>query len=493
MSANKLKVLFVSSEAAPFAKTGGLADVCAALPAALREAGDDVRVFIPFYRMVKRLAPRARDVLPCLPIPVLERRENSSVLQLEHEGGIFYFLRNDKYYDREQLYGTPDGDYLDNAERFIYFCKAVLEAVKQLDFRPDVIHCHDWQTGLIPVYLKSVYRDSLFFHHSASMFTIHNLAYQGVFWHWDIHLTGLGWEYFVPNWIEFYGKINLMKAGILHADCVTTVSEQYAREIQSEEFGCGLEGVLRARVDDLYGILNGIDYRKFDPAHDPDIAQNYDAATLEKKSLNKKALQAYYRLSPAAAPLIGVVSRLVEQKGVDLLLEAADGLLEMGFQLAILGTGSAEYHRRLEELARRYPERVGLRLGYDAKLAQLIYAGSDFFLMPSRYEPCGLGQLMSLRYGTIPVVRYTGGLVDTVREFDPQTGSGTGFGFRDYSGKALLETARRALRVYKQKRLWRRLRCNAFDADFSWRRSAQKYRDLYYRIHRRKHGWRQPS
>ncbi len=489
MSDKKLKILFVSSEVAPFAKTGGLADVAGALPSALQSLGHEVRVFLPFYRMVKKGGFKTKEVLPALPIPMLERHENSSVRQTEREGVIFYFLKHDKYYDREELYGDRNGDYPDNAERFIYFCKAVLAATKQLGFRPDVIHCNDWQTGLIPVYLKSLHKGDGFFQHTATLFTIHNLAYQGQFWHWDIHLTGLGWEYFVPDWIEFYGKINLLKAGILHADAVTTVSERYAQEIQTQEFGCGLEGVLHARKEDLHGIVNGIDYQGFDPAHDKHIPQTYDAAHPQKKAVNKKALQEYYGLPAEKAPLIGIVSRLADQKGFDLLAQAMDGLLKMGVQLAILGTGDPKYHDSLAKIAQENPQQVGVKLAYDAGLAQLIYAGSDFFLMPSRYEPCGLGQLISLRYGTIPIVRYTGGLADTVEEFDSQTKQGTGFGFTEYDPQALLGAVERALAVYAQPPLWEQLVQNAFAADFSWSHSARKYIDLYQQIRCKRRGW----
>ncbi len=491
MPDKKLKILFVSSEVAPFAKTGGLADVAGALPRALSRLGHEVRVFLPYYRMVKKGGGKTKTVLPAVPVAISDRLEKSAVRQIQQDGVTFYFLQHDEYYDRDNLYGTDQGDYPDNAERFMYFCRAVLESLKPLEYRPDIIHCNDWQTGLIPVYLKSLYKDDNFFSRTANLFTIHNLAYQGVFWHWDIHLTGLGWDYFVPEWIEFYGKINLMKAGILHAGAVTTVSKKYAREIQTPEFGCGLEDVLRARKHVLHGIVNGIDYQLFNPANDRYIAQVYDSTCPDKKAVNKKALRKYYGLSAKNAPLIGIVSRLADQKGFDLLAEAMDGLLKMGFQLAVLGTGDIKYHKLLKKIAGKNPRQVGVKLVYDVKLAQLIYAGSDLFLMPSRYEPCGLGQLISLRYGTIPLVRYTGGLADTVKEFNLKTKQGTGFGFREYKSKALLIAAEKALTVYMDTLLWQSLLQNAFAADFSWDHSAQEYVALYQQIRCKRLGLRQ--
>lgn len=489
MADSKLKILFVSSEVAPFAKTGGLADVAGALPRALRKMGHDVRVFLPFYRMVRKGKFKTKQILPKLPIPISNRREQSAVREIKHNNVIFYFLEKDEYYDRHELYGTSSGDYSDNAERFIYFDRAVLEAIKQLDFRPDIIHCNDWQTGLIPVYLKSIYQDDLYFHNTASLFTIHNLAYQGVFWHWDIHLTGLGWEYFVPKWIEFYGKINLLKAGILHADAVTTVSQNYAQEIQTPEFGCGLDAVLRARKKDLLGIVNGIDYQEFDPVHDEQIPQTYDSSCPDKKAVNKKALQGKFDLPAKGVPLFGMVSRLADQKGFDLLSNAINGLLKMGIQLVILGTGAENYHILLKKLAKKHPKQLGVKLVYDPALAKLIYAGSDFFLMPSRYEPCGLGQLISLRYGTVPVVRYTGGLSDTIIEFEANTKQGNGFGFTEYSPEALLSAVQKSLEIYNQPALWKKLVQNAFAADFSWDNSAQHYLTVYKKICCKRRGW----
>ncbi|MBI5789269.1 MAG: glycogen synthase GlgA [Candidatus Schekmanbacteria bacterium] len=485
-----MKILFVCSEVAPFAKTGGMADVAGALPLAIRRKGHDVSVFLPYYQIVTKGGYAPKMILPKVSIPVAGNIESSSVHLLESDGVKFYFLEQNRYYNREFLYGPPAGDYPDNAERFIYFNRAVLEAVKQLAFRPDIIHCNDWQTALIPVYLKSLYKNDPFFHCAASLLTIHNVAYQGDFWHWDLHLTGLGWEYFVPKWIEFYGRINLLKSGILHADLVNTVSERYAQEIQTSDYSHGLERVLQARKDSLSGIVNGIDYNLFNPAHDKFIPQKYDTDSVEKKITNKTALQNQFKLANIPdKPVIGMVSRLAQQKGIDLVVSAAEDLLKLGVQLVILGTGDENYHNKLFKLAKAHPHQIGLNLSHDEKMASLIYAGSDFFLMPSRYEPCGLGQMIAMRYGTIPIVRYTGGLADTVTEFDPTAKRGTGFGFEDYKAAELVKTVKRALAVYGQLQLWHALLRNAMNADFSWNNSAAKYEKLYQQAHHISKGW----
>ncbi len=475
-----LKILLISSEVTPFAKTGGLADVAGSLPKALHKLGHDVRIFLPYYRMVKQGGFTTKTVIEDLPVEISNRTEFSNILQIDMKPGVpVYLLENDKYYDRQELYGTPTGDYKDNAERFIYFSRAALEMIKTLDFKPDIIHCNDWQTGLIAVYLKSLYLYSDCLQNVATLFTVHNLAYQGNFWHFDMSLTGLGWEYFIPDWVEFYGKINLLKAGILHANIVNTVSLQYSKEIQTPEYGFGLDGVLRARSKDLYGIVNGLDYDVFNPATDPHIPHKYDHNRLDQKLKNKAALQKTLGLPRSDKPIIGMISRLAVQKGWDLIANVIDELMQLDLQLVVLGAGEEEFVAMLRQIAEKYPEKAGLMIGFDAKLAQLIYAGSDMFLMPSRYEPCGLGQLIALRYGNIPIVRSTGGLADTIKNFNPRTKRGNGFAFKNYSSKEMLATIKRALKVYADKPSWRELMQRGMQQDFSWEHSAKEYVKLY--------------
>ncbi len=476
----KLKILLISSEVAPFAKTGGLADVAGSLPKALHKLGHDVRIFLPYYRMVKQGGFKTKAVIKNLPVEISKRTEYSTILRTELDPGIpVYLLKNDKYYDRQELYGASMGDYKDNAERFMYFSRAVLEMIKTLDFKPDIIHCNDWQTGLIAVYLKSLYLYNDCLQDVATLFTVHNLAYQGNFWHFDMSLTGLGWEYFVPDWVEFYGKINLLKAGILHANIVNTVSRQYSKEIQTPEFGFGLDGVLRARSQDLYGIVNGLDYDVFNPATDTHIPHNYDHTQLGNKQKNKAALQKTLGLPKSDKPLIGMISRLTVQKGWDLIANVIDKLMQLDLQLVVLGAGEEEFVALLERMARKYPKKISLKIGFHTELAQLIYAGSDMFLMPSRYEPCGLGQLIALRYGSIPVVRSTGGLADTIENFSPKTELGNGFAFKNYSSNEMLATIEKALEIYADRATWRKLMQRGMQQDFSWEHSAKEYVKLY--------------
>ena len=476
----RLRILFLSSEVEPFAKTGGLADVAGALPRALAGLGHDVRVLMPKFRGVERHAGSLTAVISPLRVPIADRTQEGALLEGRMGAGIpIYFLAQDHYYDRDGLYGTPEGDYWDNCERFIFFCRAAVEAIKGLGWSPHVIHANDWQTGLVPVYLETLYRDDPALTKIGILFTIHNLAYQGVFWHYDMPMTGLGWDLFTPAGIEFYGKINFLKGGLVFGDLLTTVSRTYAREIQTPEFGCGLEGVLQERSPALHGVVNGIDYEAWNPASDPAIPKGYTAEDPQGKGACKLALQEELGLAQEPVPLVGMVTRLVEQKGLTLVLDALPGLLAEGVQLALLGSGEPALEQAFERAAREHAGRVAVRLGYDAALARRIYAGADFFLMPSRYEPCGLGQLISLRYGTIPLVRWTGGLADTVTEFDPAKQSGTGFGFAPFSAEALLECARRALSVHRRPRLWARLVENAMAQDFSWEVSAREYVSLY--------------
>ncbi|MBI3625661.1 MAG: glycogen synthase GlgA [Candidatus Rokubacteria bacterium] len=479
MVPQRLRILFISPEVEPFAKTGGLADVAGALPKALAGLGHDVRVLMPKFRGVERHAGSLTPVIARLRIPVADRTQEGALLEGRMGKGPIYFLAQDHYYDRDGLYGTPEGDYWDNCERFVFFCRAAVEALRVLGWTPHVIHANDWQTGLVPVYLETLYRNDPALAKIATLFTIHNLAYQGVFWHYDMPMTGLGWDLFTPAGIEFYGKINFLKGGLVFGDLLTTVSRTYAREIQTAEFGCGLEGVLQERSRVLHGVVNGIDYDVWNPASDPAIPKGYTARDLQGKRACKLALQEELGLAQEPVPLVGLVTRLVEQKGLNLVLDALPELLANGAQLVLLGTGDPALEAAFDQAASRRKGRVAVRLGYDPALARRIYAGSDFFLMPSRYEPCGLGQLISLRYGTIPLVRWTGGLADTVTEFDPAKQTGTGFGFAPFNGEALLECLHRALTVFRQPALWARLVRNAMAEDFSWEASARQYVSLY--------------
>jgi starch synthase len=498
MPSQRLRVLVVASEATPFAKTGGLGDVAGALPQALQALGHDVRVLIPRYRDVKQHVAGMRTVIERVPVPIGDRLVEGQLLETTGPGGVpVYLLAQDSYFDREQLYGTSNGDYLDNCERFTFFCRGTLEALIALGregasaWRPQLIHANDWQTGLIPVYLKTLYRDHPGLGGLGTLFTLHNLAYQGVFWHYDLPMTGLGWDLFTPAGIEFYGKINFLKGGLAFADLLTTVSRTYAAEIRTPAFGNGLEGVLEDRSADLYGVINGIDYETWNPAKDPALTCHYAASQPEEKTLCRGALRRELGLEADRTLLITMVTRLAGQKGLDLVLEGLPGLLEAGCQIALLGSGEPPLETAWRAAAADHPGRVAVRVGYDAELASRMYAGGDCFLMPSRYEPCGLGQLIALRYGTIPIVRRTGGLADTVEEWDARRGTGTGFIFDDFSVDALREVVGRAVAVFREPRRWETLVHNAMTQDFSWDASAREYVTLYRKV-LRQYGARSP-
>ncbi len=453
-----MKIAFMSSEVVPFAKTGGLADVAGSLPLALEKLGLDVKIIMPKYKSVKVSA--GRTVLG--------------------KGLDVFFIDNKKYFDRDQLYGDRYGDYPDNLERFSFFSKAALELLKSINFKPDIIQCNDWQTSLIPVYLKTLYKDDPFFKNVRTVLTIHNLAYQGTFAKSQYPITGLDWNLFNVNGLEFYDKINLLKGGILFSDVINTVSPTYAQEIQTKEFGCGLEGVLKDRSSDLYGVINGIDYDVWNPETDKAIVKNYTKATSEDKYINKEDLQRITGLKvDKKIPVFGIISRLADQKGLDLISAIIGDFLKSNVQFVLLGTGEDKYHVLFEKIAKQYPKKAAINLKFDAVLAQKIYAGCDMFLMPSRYEPCGLGQLMCLRYGTIPIVRSTGGLKDTIQDFDADRKRGNGFAFTDYESSELYKTIKRALKVYMDSKTWQALVKKAMGCDCSWENSAARYVDLY--------------
>jgi len=484
-----MKILMAASEAAPYAKTGGLADVLGALPKQLVAAGHDVRVFVPLYRSARQAAGECTH-FATVRIEMGDQTVEGRVLETMAPGGVrFYLVECDKYFDREQLYGTAAGDFSDNAERFVFFTRAILEALPEFGEQFDVIHAHDWQTALLPAYMKSIYAGRSGTRETATLLTIHNLAFQGVFWHWDMKLTGFDWSYFNPERLEFYGKISFLKGGIVFADAVNTVSRTYAKEIQTVEFGAGLEGVLRTRASDLSGILNGVDYEVWDPATDPLIPARFTIEDHSGKAICKAALQKEFGLRvDASTPLVGMVSRLDDGKGIDILAAALDEIMALDIEVVILGSGHERHQRMLTDLAEHYKDKLAVRLTFDNALAHLIEAGSDMFLMPSRYEPCGLNQLYSLKYGTIPIVRSTGGLADTIVDVGRGGEGGNGFSFQDYTGPALASTVARAVAYYGDKRRWRRLMVTGMQQDWSWGKAAKEYESLYERIAARRRG-----
>jgi starch synthase len=472
-----MRVLFCASEIVPLAKTGGLADVAGALPAALAARGVDVRLAMPRYRGISIEQAQAGRV---------EVRTGDQVLtgtvgDARLPGGHLpvWLVDQPALFDRAGLYGDGGADYEDNLTRFAFFSRAVLQWLRAQSWQPDVIHCNDWQTALIPAILAAEGRGP------ATAFTIHNLAYQGLFPAAQFPRTGLPWAMFTMHGLEFWGQVNLLKGGLYYADVLSTVSETYAKEIQTEEFGAGLDGVLRDRADDLSGILNGVDYSVWDPSVDTLIPARFSADHLGGKAVCKQQLQQAFHLpSEPRTPIIGMVTRLADQKGLDLVAGVIAEVLATGAQFVVLGTGDPKYHALFEDLARRFSAQLGVRLGFDNALAHLIEAGADLFLMPSRYEPSGLNQLYSLRYGTVPVVRRTGGLADSIVDTTPRTladATANGFVFDAYTPAALWETVRRALDAFRAPAVWLPVQQHGMRADFSWNRSAGRYLELYER------------
>jgi starch synthase len=472
-----MKIALIASEVAPFSKTGGLGDVAGSLPEAFARAGHEVSVFSPAYRGIK-----AGRALASLPVKVGERVETAQVFSKKQAGVAYYFIGNRPFFDRDFLYGTAQGDYPDNLERFLFFGRAVLQALTQLGIEPDVIHCHDWQTGLVPAYVREVYGRSTL-GRARTVFTIHNLGYQGRFPGRLFPLLGLPQEYFTMSGLEFYGGVNLLKSGLMYSDRLTTVSPNYAREIRTPEFGFGLEGVLDFRAKDLTGIVNGIDTRTWDPLTDPALApDNFDAATLAKRANVKTRLCRELKFADPGLPLLSFIGRLSQQKGVELLVALGQLAAKLGVNLAVLGTGEEKYHLLLDKLARQSSGRIALMLKFDDALARRLYAGSDIFLMPSRYEPCGLGQLISFRYGAVPLAYRTGGLADTITDWDTDPQRGNGFLFEDYTARAFLGRIAEALEAYGDKTAWSRIVGNGLKLDFSWTSSAAKYLALFQEL-----------
>lgn len=472
-----MKLLFAASECYPFVKTGGLGDVAASLPKELVKNNTDVRVIIPKYgdiaQKYKNLMKHKKDFY----IYVGWRNQYCGIESLEYEGITFYFVDNEYYFKRPGYYG-----YYDDGEKFVYFSKAVLETLKAIDFKPDVIHCHDWHTSLIPFLLKNIYNDT-FYQNIKAVLTIHNLKYQGVFGKEVLSdLLSIGNEYYHTDCFEFHGAVNFLKAGITYADKVTTVSPSYSDEIKHAYFGEGLDGVLRKYENKLQGIINGIDYEVFNPETDGYIYKNY-GDEYEIKSQNKLAFQKDASLSESKeTPLIALVSRLVEQKGIDLIEAVIHEILSMNIQLVILGTGDYKYEAMFKNLVWQYPEKVRIFIEFDEEKSRKIYAASDMVLMPSRFEPCGITQMIAMKYGTIPIVRGTGGLKDTVTPYDLKPDEGSGFVFDNYNAHDFLYTIQKAVKIYNDKNQWQQIFNNAVNKDFSWRKPALEYLGIYQKL-----------
>ena len=452
-----MKIVICASEVVPFAKTGGLADVCGALPPALEKLGHEVVIITPRYKSSNIKAPT----------PVVHIGENVRVCFIEHN----------HYFGREGIYGEGGGEYDDNLERFAHFCHETFRILKEIKFSPDILHCHDWHAALIPVLLKTNYHDDPFFKNTKSVMTIHNLAYQGVFPKNQYGKLGIDGNVFHTQGLEFYDQVNILKGGIIYADAITTVSPQYSKEIQQYELGCALDGVLRNRSQDIYGIINGLDYNTWNPKDDSFVDFPFGPAEVNvQKQQNKLVVQAALDLPlKEKVPVFGFVGRLCIQKGLDIIMQAVDGIVAKEGQIVFTGVGDKKYHRMIEEASERHPRHVGKFLKFDERIAHKIYAGSDFFLMPSVYEPCGLGQMIALRYGSIPIVYKTGGLADTIHLYDPIHKTGNGFVFTEYTKEAFIEAVDEALKVYKQKAYMDDLLQQALRYRFSWEKSAKDY------------------
>jgi starch synthase len=493
-SGKKLKILFATSEVVPFIKTGGLADVSSALPQKLQEMGHQVRIIVPKYGAIDERKFKIHEVvrLKDLRFNIGEKEVifslRSSFLIGPKTRVQIYFLDNAEYFgSRHSLYANPltGEDYPDNDERFILLSRAIFELITKLGWAPDIIHCNDWQTGLIPAYMKSLYKDDPTFKSIKTVFTVHNLSAQGIFPKSTFDKTGLPKELESEKGILHKGKVNFLKSGLVYADLLNTVSENYALEIcQNKEFGLGLEEVLSKRKKDLYGIINGIDDTIWHPETDIKIAQKYSQKNLDHKSENKKALADNFNFTYSEeTPVIGMITRLVDNKGLDLVEKAFPELMDLNLHFILLGTGEKNYHRFFKTAASKYHNKFSCYIGFDDDLAHLIEAGADMFLIPSKYEPCGLNQMYSLMYGTVPIVRFTGGLADTVKQFNSKTKSGNGFVFHKYSAKEMIAEIKNAVKVYSgDKEEWQTIMRNGMKENFSWLNSAKKYVELYKKL-----------
>ena len=476
-----MRIIFAASEGVPYSKTGGLADVVGALPKAIASLGHELTVFLPRYKHTK--LQQERIAIANLTIPIQDSLRFCQIIDGGKRDGLqFYFVDHPDFSQRDGLYGDRHGDYADNAERFGMFCRAVIEASKQLG-APDIFHVHDWQTSLIPVLLRTLYAADATFAQTGAILTIHNIGYQGVFPKATMTKLLLPWSLFTLDRLEFYDRINFLKGGIVYADYVTTVSRTYAREIQTPEFSFGLADTVAAKRDRLVGIVNGVDYGEWNSENDPYIPAKFSAEDLTGKAKCKEALLKEYGISEDQAdwPVVGVISRFAAQKGFDLMEAALPQLLSEDMVLVVLGTGERHYENMFRALHRRFPEHICVKIAYDNRLAHLVEAGSDIFLMPSHYEPCGLTQIYSMRYGTVPVVRATGGLEDTVEQWDPTSRTGTGFKFAAYTPRELRTAMRQALATFERKDEWKHLMLNGMSQNFSWERPAREYLEVYER------------
>jgi len=476
-----MHIAFAASECVPFSKTGGLADVVGALPRALAALGHQVSVYVPRYRQTKLNDPQT--VVRSITIPFDDKYRFCSVVAAGASSGVrFYFVEYPQYFDREALYGSPAGDYPDNAERFAMFSRAVLEASKILGV-PHVFHCHDWQSALVPVMLRTLYAEDPAFREVATVFTIHNMGYQGLFPPETLPLLMLPWDLLTISKMEFFGQVNFLKGALVLSDYVTTVSRKYSQEIQTTEYGFGLEGVLRQRAATVTGILNGVDYDEWSPQTDKFAVAKYSPQDLSGKLKCKHELLHAFGVTSADSkvPVIGIVSRFAAQKGFDLIAQIMDRLAREEMIVVALGAGDRPYEEMFLRLNKQFPNKIAVKVAYDNAIAHKIEAGADMFLIPSRYEPCGLNQIYSLKYGTVPIVRATGGLDDTIEPWDARTGKGTGFKFTDYTGEALLATIKQALLAYRDPSSWQTLMRNGMSRDFSWGASAREYGKIYDR------------
>jgi len=471
-----LKVLFASSEVIPFAKTGGLGDVAGSLPKAISKLGVDIRVVMPNYKCIPQQYKSEMEYIGYIFVDLSWRHQYCGIFKLLRDGVTYYFLDNEYYFGRDELYG-----HYDEAEQFTFFSKAIIEMLPLIGFKPDIIHCNDWQTGIVSLLLKANYKQD-YFSKIKTVFTIHNLKYQGIFPKQVLSdLMNVDWQYFTPEGIEYFDCVNFMKAGLVYSNSISTVSPTYSQEIKTDFYGEGLKDILVQRSRDLYGILNGIDFEKNDPKTDNRIYVNYSADTISLKYENKKRLQEELGLPVRPdVPLIGIISRLTPQKGFDLIECVLEEILQMDLQLVILGKGDEHYKYVFENAAYWHKDKVSANITFSDTLAQRIYAGSDMFLMPSLFEPCGLGQIFSFRYGSVPIVRETGGLNDTVLSYNEETGAGNGFSFTNYNAHDMLNTIRRAVDFYyNRKEIWKLLVERGMRADFSWDKSAKEYKKMY--------------
>ncbi|MCK9376640.1 MAG: glycogen synthase [Syntrophobacterales bacterium] len=488
-------ILMVTPEASPFAQAGNLAEVMYGLCRALVRSGDRVAVVIPLYQQVHQSGWPISFTGRTISVPLSYKALDAEIFHAPLEPGLdFYFIRQDSFFDRDGLYGNCYGDFQDNAERFIFFSRAVAEMVEALEMDIDVCHCHEWQTGLVPVYGRTRYRERPRWQHLPVVYSVHNAGFQGIFPAYDFPLTGLEWELLSAQALEFYGKLNFMKGGLVFADLLSTVSSRYREEILTPAYGCGLEGIFHERAADLVGIGEGVDYSRWDPAQDAYLASGYSRNHLAGKQACKQQLVTRFGLDPQPTlPLIGMTTRLCERKGIDLVEAILEDLLRLEVSFILQGTGEERHKYCLQEVAARYPNRMGLSFGYSEALAHQIIAGSDIFLMPSRYEPGGLDQLHCLRYGTVPVVRATGGLDETIQEYHPETGQGNGFKFSDYTAEAFKSAVYRAVTLFHNKAGWEAVIKDNMALDYSWESVIPQYQDLYRRALEKRRGPRRVS